>query len=382
MPRSRDALFRAVSDAVLGMASERTVESSLHALASAARDLAGARYAALGVPDGEGGFRRFITVGMSPSRMAAIGPLPRTHGMLGAMLESAAPYRSHDLTQEARFEGDPDKHPVMHSFLGVPIVRGGTVLGAFYLTSKRGRRDFSERDQEAIELLAAHAAVALENADLLERSRELSVVEERNRLARELHDAVSQTLFSAALTAEAAAALVPADPDAAQREMRRAGELLQEASTELRALIFQLRPAGLERSGLAETLRKHVEVVSRVHRAPVEFQAGREGQHSPAVEETAYRIAQEAIANAVRNSGAQHISVDLACDGNGGLRLAVTDDGAGFDPEDPALLSHHLGLTSMRERAEQLGGDLRISSRPGSGTTVVLEVHDGARAGG
>src|SRR6478735_8205846 len=184
MPRSREALFRAVSDAVLGMASERTVEGSLRALAAA---------------DGEGGFRRFITVGMSPSRMAAIGPLPRTHGMLGAMLESTAPYRSHDLTQEPRFEGYPGKHPVMHSFLGVPIVRGGTVLGAFYLTSKRGRRDFSERDQEAIELLAAHAAVALENADLLERSRELSVVEERNRLARELHDAVSQTLFSAAL---------------------------------------------------------------------------------------------------------------------------------------------------------------------------------------
>jgi signal transduction histidine kinase len=175
---------------------------------------------------------------------------------------------------------------------------------------------------------------------------------------------------------------VPADPDAAQREMRRAGELLQEASTELRALIFQLRPADLERSGLTETLRKHVEVVRRVHRAPVEFQAGREGQHSPAVEETAYRIAQEALANAVRHSSAEHIRVDIACDGNGGLRLEVTDDGAGFDPEDPALLSHHLGLTSMRERAEQLGCDLRISSRPGLGTTVILEVRDGARAGG
>ena len=313
------------------MAAERTVEGNLRALAAAARDLAGARYAALGSPTA-GRLPPIITVGMSPSRMAAIGPLPRTHGMLGAMLESAASYRSHDLTQESRFEGYPDKHPVMHSFLGVPIVRGGTVLGAFYLTGKRGRRDFSERDQEAIELLAAHAAVALENAGLLERSRELSVVEERNRLARELHDAVSQTLFSATLTAEAAAALVPADPDAAQREMRRAGELMQEASTELRALIFQLRPADLERSGLTETLRKHVEVVRRVHRAPVEFQAGREGQHSPAVEETAYRIAQEALANAVRHSSAEHIRVYIACDGNGGLRLEVTDDGPASTP--------------------------------------------------
>jgi signal transduction histidine kinase len=164
--------------------------------------------------------------------------------------------------------------------------------------------------------------------------------------------------------------------------MHRAGALLQEASTELRALIFQLRPADLEHAGLTETLRKHVDVVRRVHQAPVEFQAGPEGQHTPAVEEAAYRIAQEALANAVRHSGAEHITVEVACDGNGGLRLAVTDDGDGFDPADPALLSNHLGLTSMRERAEQLGCDLRISSRPGAGTTIVLEVRDGARAGG
>jgi signal transduction histidine kinase len=382
MARSREALFRAVSDAVLGIASERTVDGSLRALAAAARELAGARYAALGVPDGEGGFRSFITVGMSAKTMAAIGPLPRTHGMLGAMLESAEPHRSSDITSEPRFEGYPSKHPVMRSFLGVPIVRGGVVLGSFYLTGKRPRGDFTEDDQEAIELLAAHAAVALENADLLERSRELSVVEERNRLARELHDAVSQTLFSATLTAEAAAELVPADPEAAQREIRRAGELLQEASTELRALIFQLRPAELERAGLTETLRKHVEVVTRVHQAPVEFRAGPEGRQRAAVEQGAYRIAQEALANAVRHSGAGRIEVELACDGNGGLRLAVIDDGAGFDPDDPALASSHLGLTSMRERAEELGGELRISSRQGSGTSIVLEVRDGARAGG
>jgi len=311
MPRSREALFRAVSDAVLGMASERTVEGSLRALAAAARDLAGARYAALGVPDGEGGFRRFITVGMSPSRMAAIGPLPRTHGMLGAMLESAASYRSHDLTQESRFEGYPDKHPVMHSFLGVPIVRGGAVLGAFYLTGKRGRRDFSERDQEAIELLAAHAAVALENAGLLERSRELSVVEERNRLARDLHDAVSQTLFSLTLTAEAASELLDRDTDAARAQLAEVRRLAAEAREELRSLVFQLRPADLEADGLVATLRKHVEVLGRVHPAMVELTVHGSGEPDAAVQRELYRIAQEALQNALKHSGAGRITVEL-----------------------------------------------------------------------
>src|SRR4051795_6699612 len=200
-----DQAFRALSDVVLAMAGEREVEPVLQRIVDAARELGHARYAALGVPDGEGAFARFITSGMSDELIAAMGPLPRTHGLLGAMLRSPEPYRTSDVRADPRFRGWwPAAHPQMRSFLGVPIVARGGIIGALYLTDKEGADAFSDADERLIVLLAAHAAIAIENARLHERSRELSIVEERNRLARELHDSVTQRLFGVALAAESA----------------------------------------------------------------------------------------------------------------------------------------------------------------------------------
>ncbi|MEY2517303.1 MAG: hypothetical protein QOJ89_4661, partial [bacterium] len=178
----------ALSDAVLAIAAEHAVEPVLQKLVNAARELAGARYAAIGVPDGDGGFGQFITSGMSDELIASLGELPRQHGLLGAILESGVPHRTADIREDPRFRGWwPRAHPSMSSFLGVPIVARGNVVGAFYLTDKEGATAFSDDDQALIETFAAHAALALENARLHERSRELTIVEERNRLARELH---------------------------------------------------------------------------------------------------------------------------------------------------------------------------------------------------
>src|ERR687892_1389728 len=156
--RDRDSTaFRTLSDVVLAIAAEREVEPVLQKLAHAARELAGARYAAIGVPDGEGGFTRFITSGMSDALVAAMGPLPRTHGMLGAMLEADRPYRSEDIRRHPRFRGWwPRAHPQMRSFLGVPIVARGGNIGAFYLTDKVGAEEFDAENQQLIEMLAAH----------------------------------------------------------------------------------------------------------------------------------------------------------------------------------------------------------------------------------
>ena len=229
------AALESISEAVLAIAAEREVEPVLRRLVHSARELAGARYAALGIPDGEGAFAQFITAGMSDELIAAMGPLPRTHGLLGAMLESPESHRTPDIRQHPRFRGWwPSAHPQMRSFLGVPIVARGNVIAAFYLTDKEGAGDFGEEDQRLIEMLAAHAAVAIENARLLERSRELSIVEERNRLARELHDSVSQKLFGIVLTAEAAATLIDRDDGTAAEQVARLGELAQEALGELR----------------------------------------------------------------------------------------------------------------------------------------------------
>src|SRR3982751_504327 len=145
--RSSIAL-EAMGDAVRAIAVERSVEPVLQRIVNAARELAGARYAALGIPDGEGAFAQFITEGMSDELIAAMGPLPRTHGLLGAMLESPDSYRTTDIRQDPRFRGWwPRAHPQMRSFLGVPIVARGEVIAAFYLTDRQGADDFSEADQ-------------------------------------------------------------------------------------------------------------------------------------------------------------------------------------------------------------------------------------------
>ena len=369
--------LKAVSDAVLAIAAGLSVDEVLQRLVDGARELAGARYAALGLPDWEGGFRRFLTSGMSDGLIASLGPLPRQHGVLGAMLETREPYRTRDIHEHAQFRGWwPAGHPDMRSFLGVPIVAPEGVIGAFYLTEKAGAADFSDEAEELIELLAAHAAIAITNARLYEQSRELSILAERNRLALDLHDAVSQKLFGLVLTAEVAGTLLARDPPAAAGQVARLQVLAQEALDELRALVFELRPPDLERDGLCEALRKHVEVLRRVGERRIDLDVEDTLPADPARDAEVLRIAQEALQNALRHAAADRVAVRLVR-AEHGLLLEVEDDGVGFDPAAQDLRARRLGLTSMEERAERVGGRLSIRSSAGAGTTVRLEIPDG-----
>jgi signal transduction histidine kinase len=366
--------LKAVSDAVLAIGGELSVEEVLQSLVHNARTLVDARYAALGVPDGDGGFSAFLTSGMSDKLIASLGPLPRTHGMLGAILESPAPFRTHDIHDDPRFTGWwPRGHPDMRSFLGVPIVAHDSVIGAFYLTEKEGAREFSLADQELIELLASHAAIAVTNARLYEQSRELSVISERNRLALELHDVVSQKLYSLVLTAEAAATLLDRDADGARTQVGKLQEIAKQALDELRSLIFELRPPDLVQDGLCGALRKHVEVLRRVQSVEIDMEGDLELEPDPQRDAEVFRIAQEAMQNALRHAQASRDVVRLAGE-DGRLRLDILDDGVGFDPQEPELRSRRLGLTSMEERAQRIGGRLDIRSVQGEGTTVRLDV--------
>jgi signal transduction histidine kinase len=362
-----------MNEAVLAIAAERSVERVLQRIVEVAQELAGARYAALGIPDGEGGFAQFITTGMTEEEVAAMGPLPRTHGLLGAMLESERSQRTPDITSDPRFRGWwPRTHPRMRSFLGVPIVSRAGIIAAFYLTDREGADEFSDEDQHLIEMLAAHAALAIESARLYERSRELSAIEERNRLARDLHDSVVQKLFGIVLAARSAGVLLERDSAGAREQVDRLGELAQDAVGELRSLVFQLRPAEVETDGLGPALRKHVEVLRRVHRREIELELSGGTGLAPERAAEVFRIAQEALTNALRHSDAAHIAVRLS-EPNGRLLLTVEDDGVGFEPES-AVRSRRLGLTSMEERAGALGGRLSVESRPGAGATIGLEV--------
>ena len=376
MAQRLNPALKAVSDAVLAVAANLSVDDVLQKLVDAARELAGAHYAALGIPDGAGGFRRFLVAGMSDDLIASMGPLPRTHGMLAAMLHQTDPYRTDDIHDDPRFRGWwPRRHPDMRSFLGVPIVApDGTIIGAFYLTEKEQSDAFDAEDQELIELLAAHASIAITNARLYEQSRELSILSERNRLALELHDVVSQKLFSVMLTAEAAATQIDQDPAAARAQLKRLRELTKEALDELRSLILGLRPPELERDGLEGTLRKEVEMVARTHGIDVRLEIEPGFNPDAGERELALlRIAHEALHNAIRHARADRVVVRLGSINDNPV-VEVTDDGIGFDPDAPDVRSRHLGLTSMEERASELDGRLRIESSPGRGTTVRIEL--------
>jgi signal transduction histidine kinase len=368
------AELRAVSDAVVAVTSHLSPAEVLQTIVTSTRQLLGAEYAALGVPDDAGGFAEFVVDGVSDERWRAIGPLPRQHGLLAVMLRDPTPIRLADIRQHPQFGWWPAAHPQLVDFLGMPIREGDRILGALFLANKPG--GFTQEDEDLLGLLANHAAIALVNARLHERSRELSIMEERNRIARELHDAVAQKLFSLRLTAEAAAALLERDPARAAVELATLRTLAADAVDELRGVVVGLHPADLAGEGLDRALRKQIELLDRVHGPRVRYTGEGVPRLAASREQAVYRVAQEALHNALRHAKPSDVDVRLARR-DGVVVLEVRDDGQGFDTSVPDGAYRRLGLASMRERARSAGGRLVVTSRPGAGTTVRLEVPAG-----
>jgi signal transduction histidine kinase len=374
-----DELYR-VSQAVLSVTRQMSVRDVLQVIVRSARSLVGARYAALGVPGEGDSFAEFVVDGISGAEWRAIGPLPRRHGMLAVLLNEGKPERLADIRKDPRFEGWPSAHPQMSHFLGVPVRDGDQVLGAIFAANKvsaaAAGHGFTERDQEVLSLFATHAAIALTNARLYERSRELSVMQERSRLARDLHDAVTQKLFSIRAHARAAAVLAARDPVDTARiraEIEVVSDLGAEAHAELRAVIDGLAPPDLEAAGLAESLRRYAALAGRAYGIPVTVTAACLPALSRDAEAALYRVAQEALHNALRHAGASGVRIALAkAQSKAGRRvvLEVSDDGHGFATSTP---SGGLGLASMRERAAAAGGALTVRSGP-DGTVVRMTV--------
>jgi signal transduction histidine kinase len=401
------AALRELSQAVLEISRHLDTNAALQTIVRTAREAVGAEYAALGIPDGTGSFARFLVEGISDEQWAAIGPLPREHGMLGVMMHDPHPQRLTDITSDPRFNWWPSAHPRLTAFIGVPIRDGDEILGALFLGNTTPPADgegFTQEDEDLLAVLAAHAAIALTHARLYERERELAILAERTRLARELHDAVTQKLFALRLTAEAAAGLLPTDPERAAGHLAQVSALAREAVAELRAVVGELRPAELDQDGLALAMRKQITVLDHVYQSGggprISFVDEPFGQLPPAQEQVVLRVAQEALHNAIRHAKATSIEIRLGPVGAhdatvlaraaakagpltnapagtrsavrvSGAALTVADDGIGFAATDAR---RGLGLTSMRERAASVGGALTVQSAPDQGTVIRLEV--------
>jgi two-component system nitrate/nitrite sensor histidine kinase NarX len=254
----------------------------------------------------------------------------------------------------------------IRSFMHVPIKIGGRVFGVFNADYQEPRA-FGDEELRLFVALAQRAALAIETAQLYEQAQELAVIAERSRLARDLHDAVTQTLFSASLIAEVLPRIWERDQDQGLQRLEELRELTRGALAEMRTLLLELRPSALAEAELGELLRQLSESVTGRARVPVTLQITQDCPMPPEVKVALYRIAQEALNNVAKHARASQAQVRLHCD-SGVLELQVSDDGCGFDTV--GIPPDHLGLGIMRERAESVGAQLRIDSQLGQGTQV------------
>jgi GAF domain-containing protein len=299
-------------------------------------------------------------------------------GLLKLVIHNRQPLRFYSLTEE-KATLDVEIVPsgslkVNHGWLGVPMLYGDKVVGAIVVGSYQ-RGAFDEGHQQTLTSIANQAAVALENARLYEQAQQLAILEERQRLARDLHDAVTQTLFSASLIAEALPALWESDQEEGRQLLKELRQLSRGALAEMRTLLLELRPATLVEASLGDLLRQLGEAV--IGRTGVPVTVTVEGGRAipDDVHVALYRIAQEALNNVVKHAHASQVMVSLrrfppasGGDREGTVELCINDDGRGFDPS--YIPPDRLGLGIIRERAQTIGATLKIDSRPGHGTQV------------
>jgi signal transduction histidine kinase len=294
---------------------------------------------------------------------------PRQNSLTRRLIESKQAVVLPDVCEEPGFVADPGDPT--RSWIGVPLIVRDEVIGALAVDKKQPGF-YDEEDGQTIMAFANQAAIAIENAKLYDRSREQDVLKERNRLARELHDSLSQSLFSMVLNAEAALLFFDSEPEKARSQMRLLYETANAALKEMRSLIFELRPANLEQEGLAAVLSKHCKTVAERYSLKIEADVKGQRRLSLPIEKALYRVAQEALNNIVKHAQATQVTVTLNTQDNWAY-LTVQDNGVGL-PSTRAK-PNTLGMTSMRERVEQLDGFFEIGPGPGGvGTQVKVGV--------
>ncbi len=361
-PDNLSDLFGAASD-VAGQADLRNV---LFKVVQTAMQVTGARYGALGVVGDDGRLDEFLHMGMDEETVARIGSPPTGHSVLGTVSRGATIRLDH-ITDHPDSVGFPPHHPQMEGFLGVPLRTGERIFGNLYLTEKEG--GFSDEDQAVVETLALIGGTAIVSNLLHARLQRAAVFDDRERIARDVHDAVIQDLFAVGLSLEGISQRI-ADTDARQA-IANAISRLDESIASLRHFIFDLTRSDNEERPITTEVSELVQELAESYRARVDLTfSGMLGDISDRMADAVMHIVKEATSNALRHGGAD--SVQVIVSGNAlDLRISVSDRGTGFEPEE---ISPGMGLGNIRQRAFDLGGTVEIHSTLGEGTMLTVNL--------
>jgi signal transduction histidine kinase len=361
--------LKTIAESVGRAAGAGAIEDVLQQIANVAQQVLQVRYAALGIPDGRGGLKYFKTVGVTDEEIRLIGHYPHGLGLLGAIMHERETIRVEHIAHDTRSVGFPPHHPVMDRLLGVPIQTGKELYGMLYLCDRLDEQPFTEEDQWLVETFAGYAALAISGAQLSEQQSRLTLFEERERVAMELHDGIIQSLYAIGMQLQ----LTRLNHNALDSELQPLIQSLDAVIEDIRSYILNLKVANYQQQTLYQCLQ---DLTRRLHvndQLAVQIDApDRIAPFSPPVLEAVCQIAHEAISNVLRHAQAKHLKI-TAVQGDHVFRMTIQDDGKGFDQK---ALDHHegLGLRNIHQRARIHGGKVFIHSAPGHGTRMMLQI--------
>lgn len=351
-------------EAAAAVVGETDLGDVLRRLVAEAMSKTRARYAALGVLGDHGVLSDFLFEGIHPDLAREIGHLPTGKGVLGTVIRERKALILDTISDHPDSIGFPAHHPPMKTFLGVPIKVGETIFGNLYLTEKEG--GFVEADLEVVQALGRIAGAAIQTARLQDRLRQVAVIEDRQRIARDLHDSVIQDLFAVGLSLQGLTRRID-DADTAGL-VDEAVDRLDASVNSLRKYIFELKDTSKPSITLDERLQ---DLVSRMGSAyPATVQLSIDWIGSTRADDEIVLLLQEALSNSLRHAEAETVEIKLTDDQHD-VVLQVSDDGVGFEPAD---VESGMGIPNMRSRVERLGGVMLLASKPGEGTAIEIRL--------
>ena len=377
--RRRSEQMAALHKAALTLTREIELATVLQSVVDEARALVAAQYGALGVLEDNGNYiDQFIVSGITQQQRALLGPPPRGHGLLGALIKTGEPIRVPKISDDPRSVGFPPNHPPMRSLLGVPISFQGEILGDLYLTDKLGLAGnvttFSEQDQQLLEMFATQAAIAIKNAQFHRQSQQLTLLQERDRFGMDLHDGVIQSIYGIGLMLEEAQNRFEAETQGGKELISQAIDGLRSTIHDIRNYIMDLRPQRFQGRDLSEGLAELARELRAHSFLGIEIQVETEDLMRLSPEQTVeiLHISREALTNVRKHARASQVDIHVTSQ-HGVLQLTITDNGIGLDPNLVANGAGH-GLHNMQERAQALGGNILFNRMESGGTHIQLEV--------